>query len=148
MRSSDRRRRRDERPGHEPEPAAPALAPDIASILALQRTAGNRALARLVFNTGTRALVVPKDYAMRQVTYKDTTRSLSKHAGDADSDFKDHLATGLQLNYIEKVSWMEDQTLRTNVEKMATDGPSKKDTAKQLGDVAVDPNRLLKFDQD
>jgi hypothetical protein len=144
MRSSDRLRRRDEQTGHEPQPAAPSLAPDIASILALQRTAGNRALQRLMFNTTGHQLGATTDYANQQVDYNGVTRSLMAHANDQTSDFIEHLRVGLHVDRLDGVQAFPSATFRTNAEGLAADGPKKAETAKKLGDVALDDNQMFK----
>src|SRR4051794_11632544 len=125
MRSSDRLRRRDERTGHEPQPAAPSPAPDVASILALQRSAGNRALQRLMYNETASKLIAPDAYANQAVDYQNVTRSLAAHANDPQSDFSDHLRAGLHVDFLDGVQSYPETTLRTNVGKLAADGDKK-----------------------
>jgi hypothetical protein len=80
MSAHDRQRRRREAPtGHEPEQPVPAPTPDAASILALQRSAGNRAvLSRFIYNPTKKHLHVPSSYGDQAVPWDETTKMLAK----------------------------------------------------------------------
>lgn len=141
MRSSDRRRRRDERAGQEPASTTPA--PPIEAILALQRTAGNRALQRLIYNSSNYGLHVPDSYGTRNVTYNGVNKTLAAHANDqADESFSEHLAAGLHVRRVDKVTSSPDATMRQNAGTLV-EADAQPETAGKLGDVAVDHNRLL-----
>src|SRR5262245_14342835 len=81
-----------------PEPRTPA-----ASILELQRSAGHRALQRLIYGQGTKQLTVAQAYGDQRVRWdgKQTVKTGGKVQPIkdlyTDSTFKEHLHAGLNL---------------------------------------------------
>jgi hypothetical protein len=154
MSSHDRLRRRVARTGDESVPEAGRPAPDVAAILALQRSAGNRAvLQRLVYAPGGKALLAPASYAGQQVPWNDQTKRLEKREprgtdltlaalANGDADFRGHLGKGLAVDGLERVQSQADAALKARAAAYASDGaPAELKT--KLEDVAVDPHRRL-----
>src|SRR3954447_8168466 len=83
------------------ESAAPP--PDVRSLLMLQRSAGNRAVARLMYNPNNTRLVVPDSYGNRPIPWEE--KKLRKGApttplgelANADADFRRHLMGGMHV---------------------------------------------------
>jgi hypothetical protein len=118
-------------PGREP-PAAAAM-------LALQRTAGNRAVQRLVWNSITGNLTVPADYGEQRIPW-DGTYMVDREPTQADKPFservkepvfKGHVKTGLGLDFFNAVKAVP----ATDMERAA---PSFVDTTMKKSDVAGD----------
>jgi hypothetical protein len=139
-------------------PGAPVPAPAISSLLALQRHAGNRAVARLMYNPNNTRLVVPDSYGNRPIPWED--KKLSKGApttplgelANADADFRRHLKGGMHVQALSQVTVVPAAELRTNAAKLAKpaeDGDTaavttaKQQAATALSDAAVDHDRLL-----
>lgn len=139
MSSRDRLRRGEGEVDAEPRPQSPAPAPDVASILALQRTVGNRALARLMYNPNNERLTVPDTYGNTRVG----NETLAAKANN-DAVFRDQLRVGMHVRGLSQVTVETAANLRTHTAKLAADGDPAGATAVALGDAAVDHNRLLK----
>ena len=142
MPSSDRVRRRDQPTGRAPEPPAPAVAPDVASLLAIQRSAGNRALQRLIFNDKNHQLGVPDTYGQRPVMYNGVQQPLVQHANDPLSDFSQHLQTGLRVDQLSQVGSVPDVTFGNQGAALSSEAKPG-EVAAALRNVAVDVDRLL-----
>jgi hypothetical protein len=155
MPSPDRLRRRDERTDPEPEARLPVRAPDTAAILALQRSAGNRAVQRMIFNPTTSALFVPDSYGRQHVRWQNnqvlpnpqpTDPTLVDLATD-DAVFGDALATGMHLNSFSSVRSIPDATMGQNAATLVGAAP-KPGTDAALTSVATDHHRLLERPRD
>jgi len=151
MDGHDRRRRR-ARPAREPAVSgAPSLEPRVEGLLALQRTAGNRAVQRLIYNEGSASLYVPRSYADQRIAWDapyvgsrgvkaedPTLLELSKR----DGAVRDHIAHGMDVTKVAEMKPMADASMGTNARGLATP-EAEKGTADQIQAVAPDPNRLL-----
>src|SRR4051794_13193444 len=154
MPAHDRLRRRDEREGPQSPPATPARTPDAASILALQRTAGNRAVVqRLFYNENQKTLGLPASYADQRLPW-DGERYLQSRAAQPtdpklidlvtqDAAVKEHLRKGMNLDELQSARSFPDATLQTNVGNLA-DANAPAAVGAELQAVAVDRNRLIR----
>ncbi|HEX6022796.1 MAG TPA: hypothetical protein VFZ00_12425 [Solirubrobacter sp.] len=87
MSSTDRRwRRREEQVRPEPPRTAPApplaLAPHVSTALALQRSAGNRALQRLLYNRDSRVITAPSELGDKEFPWNSETKTWDKPAAE------------------------------------------------------------------
>ncbi len=139
MSSRERLRRGEPEVDAEPRPATPAPAPDVAAFLTLQRSVGNRALARLMYNPSNERLVVPDTYGNARAG----DQTLAEKA-NSDATFRDQLRVGMHVRGLSQVTVETVANLRTHVAKLAADGNATGATAVALGDAAVDHNRLFK----
>jgi hypothetical protein len=153
MPSNDRLRRREERDGLEPHKQAAAPAPPLASILAMQRTAGNRAVQRMLYTADTGTLLVPPAYGAKVVPWEGP--GLRKNANPQPTDptlenlaatnatFRGHLKKGMNVPTLNTVTSADERTMR----KATWDHASspEKDALAEARAVAPDPNRLLHF---
>jgi hypothetical protein len=169
MASNDRLRRREAQEGPEQQtamsPAPPAPDPHVSSVLALQRSAGNRALQRLIYGQKTKQLTVPESYGNQRVRWNG---EIIVKAGSpevpikdlySNDTFKEHLRSGLNLgdDPLEKITSRTEQEIKDGVKtlvepaKAAEGADAPTDEAKAavdkvvtaLQEAAADRNRLL-----
>jgi hypothetical protein len=153
MASFDRRRRREVPEGHEPTEQATAPAPDVASILALQRSAGNRALQRLLHVADTGKLMVPPAYGNQLVQWDGTRLREPARADPGDKTlaalansnpaFRGHLQQGMNVESLEEVVVADERAMRKATWDQAVS--PEKDALAEARAVAPDRNRLLHF---
>ncbi len=130
---------------------------DAASVLALQRAAGNRAVVqRLLYSTKNQNLVVPKSYGDQQLPW-DGENYLEERAvrqsdptlaalATKDLAVKKHLMNGLDIkNYegLDKITPVADSSLAANGAKLAAND-AEPALAAQLRSVVVDPHQLIR----
>ena len=128
MRSNRRLRRDDEAQVESELPSeSPAPVPEIASVLALQRHAGNRAVARLMYSPKNTRLVVPQSFGSRRVPWEDkklrkggaqpTDKTLAELANQ-DTVFREHLMRGMHVTSLSGVGVVPDAELQANAAKL------------------------------
>jgi hypothetical protein len=100
-----RRRRREDAPEELADRPAQA-SPDVAALLALQRSAGNALVQRLVWNSTSGKLVVPTEYGDKQLRWdgqrmtKDAQPRSFAELGNKDAEFKAQIKKHLGLGYL------------------------------------------------
>ena len=155
MASYDRLRRREAHEGPESRQQAPAPAPDVASILALQRSAGNRALQRMLYVADAGKLSVPPAYGSQIVQWDDQNKRLRKPArtdptdktlvklAESNATFRDQLRKGMNVDKLETVEVADERAVNKATWEQAA-SPAK-DALAEARRVAPDQNRLLFF---
>jgi hypothetical protein len=148
----DRLPRREDR--EEPGSEEPACAPVAMPILALQRTAANRALVqRLLYNENQKALALPATYADQRLPWDGERYLQNRPVKPADpklidlvtqnASVKEQLRQGMNLDALDAVRSLPDAALQSNVGALAEPNADQAVTA-ELSAVAVDRNRLMK----
>ena len=146
----DRRLRRAERPraSEDVEHPEPSARPDVADLLALQRTAGNQAvIARLMLDQATNQVKIPQSYADRKVRWDGTKQDSTageRRVADvvAVKPGLEHFKEGLGVPHVAGVTTVADAAL-------GLEGARTSDSSKQKGlggrfkEAAVDHHRLL-----
>src|SRR3954465_8442283 len=127
MRSNRRLQRAEAQVDSEPlaKSESPVPAPAIRSLLMLQRSAGNRAVARLMYNPNNTRLVVPDSYGNTPIPWE--AKQLRKGAptkplgelANADADFRRHLMGGMHVRALGEVGVVPEAELRANAAKLA-----------------------------
>jgi hypothetical protein len=153
MASNDRLWRREAPEGHEPREPAAAPAPDVASILALQRSAGNRALQRLLHVADTGKLMVPPAYGnqlvqwdgarLRDPARADPVDKTLAALANANPTFRGYLAQGLNVDAVNSVTVADERAMRKATWEQSVS--PEKDALAEARAVAPDQNRLLHF---
>jgi hypothetical protein len=130
---------------------------DAASILALQRAAGNRAVVqRLLYSTKNQNLVVPASYGDQRLPWDGENYLEERAVRPSDPTLADlatrdlavrkHLMNGLDIkNYegLDKITPVADGSLAANGAKLAANNAAP-GLAAQLQSVVVDPHRLIR----
>jgi hypothetical protein len=153
MTSHDRLRRRGERSDSEPVTDTPRRSPDVASILALQRSAGNQAvLQRLIHDQADNALGVPKAYADERIGWNDNKHYVDHEPTPKDPKLselverpvvKGHAVSGVGIDFGKMVGHAD---IKTKVEDRVPDWPEDAaDIKREAGTIAEDPYRVLKL---
>jgi hypothetical protein len=148
------RRRRDANELVEPEPQRTAPpAPSAASILALQATAGNRAVQRLMYSQSNSRLTMPATFASQKARWNDALgyvdeTSEEKSLFDLRANFKvkEALQTSLGVDYLQELRSVADATLAEEAKGLAADANDEK-LVKALSESAVNHTRLI-FEDD
>jgi hypothetical protein len=126
--------------------------PDIASILALQRSVGNRALQRLFYGRSTGNLVAPRRYANQFIPWTGDAIGERRGLSDPtlaslvanDAAFKRHFANGMNLPDLQKVTAKSEPDIRAGVASL-NDGADQA-TLQAAQDAAVDLDRVIVFE--
>jgi hypothetical protein len=150
-----RRRRVDD----EPRPdAPPAPAPHV--LLALQRSAGNQAVARLIYDKDKTSVRVPKSYAERRIPWDGSQYQTEDDVKDTDPMLKDlvrkhkatilgYMATGLRVPSVTDMTVVDDDALaekaRGYVLKTDEAGLVETGTSRLLSATARAHNRIMQY---
>lgn len=149
MSSNDRLRRRVARTGPEepglPEP--PRHPPDVTALLALQRSAGNRAVvSRLMVDDASAEVKVPQSYADRTLrwdgTYQDKDADERRVSDIIAGSGREHFKAGINYPALRSISTVADATLGVDGAKV-WDPKGEKGLGGRFKAAAVDHHRLL-----
>lgn len=128
-------------------PETPRRPADLTGLLALQQSAGNRAVARLLIDDKSNDVKVPDSYANRTVKWDGTYQD--KDAPDrrvfdviTGGGGRDAFMEGLGLNTLGSVRQVADATLGTAGARVASKG-AKGDVGKTFKAAALDQHKLL-----